>query len=54
MICARCDEPIPPGQEQPVDKFSTSGAGLVLHVHTKLCPQTPTQTAPESPEEIRG
>ena len=55
MICARCDKPIPRGEGMPVDKVSSSGGGLTLHVHRKLCPKPLTQTAPESVTgRIRG
>lgn len=47
MICARCDKPIRPGEPyDPVDKFSPSAGGMVLHVHRRLCKRPPTQAAP--------
>lgn len=49
VICARCDKPILPGEKAvPVDKFSTSGGGITLHVHADPCVQPPSQTAPIS------
>lgn len=47
MICARCDQPILPGQKTrtyPVD--GASGAGTTVVVHEWLCRKQPTQTYP--------
>jgi hypothetical protein len=48
MICARCDQPILPGQPSttfPVDSASAAGADVV--VHAELCPMPAHQTAPQ-------
>jgi hypothetical protein len=48
MICARCDQPILPGQASqtyPVDSGSTAGADVT--VHADLCPMPAHQTAPQ-------
>lgn len=38
VICARCQQPILPGEDyEALDKFSDSAAGVTLHVH-KTCP----------------
>ncbi|MFF3326097.1 hypothetical protein [Streptomyces sp. NPDC002889] len=42
MICARCQQPIHPGEEYvELDKFSASGAGANLVVHEADCPRPP-------------
>ena len=47
MICARCDQPIRPGQKtETVPKDSASGAGGTVTLHAKLCKKAPTQTYP--------
>jgi len=39
MICVRCDRGILPAEKAvKVDKFSTSGAGIIGHVHER-CPR---------------
>ena len=46
-ICARCDEPILPGQAydtEAIDSPSVGGASVDLH--KELCIQPPHQTAP--------
>lgn len=41
MTCARCQQPILPGEDYKViDKFATSGAGPTMHVHRE-CPDRP-------------
>lgn len=41
MICARCQQPIVRGQDYETEgKFSSSGAGITLHLH-KVCPPKP-------------
>lgn len=37
MICARCDRPISPGQEERVPVHSASGAGATLVLHRGMC-----------------
>jgi hypothetical protein len=56
MICARCDQPILPGEKSlPIEKFSPSAAGGTEYVHAVLCKQPPTQTAPvQQDRPIRG
>jgi hypothetical protein len=47
MICARCDQPILPGQRSqtyPVDSGSAAGADVT--VHAELCEMPDHQTAP--------
>lgn len=48
MICARCDQPILPGQASrtyPVDSASAAGADVT--VHADLCEMPAHQTAPQ-------
>lgn len=48
MICARCDEPILPGQSSttfPVDSASAAAADVT--VHAELCDMPGHQTAPD-------
>ncbi|GAA4999425.1 hypothetical protein [Streptomyces siamensis] len=48
MICARCDQPILPGQPSttyPVDSGSAAGADVT--VHAELCDMPDHQTAPQ-------
>jgi len=41
MICARCQQPIRPGEDYETDgKFSSSGAGATIERH-KVCPPKP-------------
>jgi hypothetical protein len=56
MFCARCDQPILPGEAyetRPI--ISPTGPGSDVVLHKELCPQPPTQTAPVEPRRrIRG
>lgn len=47
MMCARCDQPIRPGQAyETYDIPSPSAFGATVYLHKKLCVRPPTQTAP--------
>ncbi|MFD3929515.1 hypothetical protein [Streptomyces sp. NPDC058614] len=48
-ICARCDEPIGPGEgAESFIHDSASAGGDTVHVHKTLCVRPERQTAPES------
>ncbi len=46
MMCDRCDQPIPPGQEERVPVDGASGAGTTLVLHRILCRRPPSHAAP--------
>ncbi len=46
MMCDRCDQPIPPGQEERVPGGGASGAGTVVVLHRVLCRRSPSHAAP--------
>lgn len=47
MMCARCDEPILPGEAYEVRPIiSPTGPGSDVVLHKKLCPRPLSQTAP--------
>lgn len=49
MICARCDQPILPGQKSvPYDIPSPSGPGTTVYLHKELCVQVDAQRTQES------
>lgn len=56
MICARCDEPILPGEPYETRPIMTnSGPGITIYLHPELCVTPPHQTAPDRPTAaIRG
>jgi hypothetical protein len=47
VICARCDQPIQPGERYvQVDNPGASAAGATLHIHADRCVPVPHQTYP--------
>ncbi|MEU2402835.1 hypothetical protein ABZ609_00615 [Streptomyces rubiginosohelvolus] len=46
MRCDRCDQLIPPGEEERVLVGGASGAGTVVVLHRKLCPRSRAHAAP--------
>ena len=49
MICARCDQPIKPGQGyETAAKFSPSTGGATIYLHKGWCKKTPHQSIQES------
>ncbi|MGW9249768.1 hypothetical protein [Streptomyces badius] len=46
MMCDRCDQPIPPGEEERVPVGGASGAGTVVVLHRELCRRSPSHAAP--------
>ncbi|WP_328436846.1 hypothetical protein OHA71_06280 [Streptomyces sp. NBC_00444] len=54
MMCARCDQPIKPGQPYEThDIPRPTGAGATVFLHKRLCPRPPTQTAPADADRAR-
>lgn len=52
MFCARCDQPILPGEEsRPVDHHAASGPGTTVYVHVRLCQPARQQAYPVRPPE---
>lgn len=49
MLCARCDQPIRPGQSYTTyDHHSASAGGATIHMHSH-CPRSPHQAVQEPP-----
>ncbi|WP_327241986.1 hypothetical protein [Streptomyces sp. NBC_01320] len=42
MMCARCDQPLEPGEAKEYAVHGADGPGGTVQVHKQLCPQPPT------------
>jgi hypothetical protein len=49
MICARCDEPIRPGEEYTTEVIAgASAGGADVHMHKRLCARPPEVRRPRT------